>query len=214
MSRLRLILFILAEHQEFRASQQHQQYHVRGNEHLHPSGHTALAVHGVGVGLGVEVLMGSLPQGDHGARLIRIVEQIGVGGEGQALGQAGTDAPVQIHVEVGQRVHGVGVDRAAEAPLLPEHVDQQGLAASGPLRAHAVEGAHDGGAFAVLEALLKALEVDLPQGLLGGPGAHAVGSVGLLRVDELEKDYLVYMNGKTLMLIDATDRYVWELTKK
>lgn len=36
----------------------------------------------------------------------------------------------------------------------------------------------------------------------------------LLRVDELEKDYLVYMNGKTLMLIDATDRYVWELTKK
>lgn len=36
----------------------------------------------------------------------------------------------------------------------------------------------------------------------------------LLHADQIGKDFIVYMNGNNLLLIDVADRYVWELVKK
>lgn len=36
----------------------------------------------------------------------------------------------------------------------------------------------------------------------------------LLHASEIQKDFFVYVNGKNLILIDCTDRYVWELIKQ
>ena len=36
----------------------------------------------------------------------------------------------------------------------------------------------------------------------------------LLHADQIGKEFIVYMNGNNLLLIDVADRYVWELVKK
>ncbi len=36
----------------------------------------------------------------------------------------------------------------------------------------------------------------------------------LLHANQIDKDFLVYMNGNYLLMIDISDRYVWELAKK
>ena len=96
---------------------------------------------------------------------------------------AGPDGQIHVH-PAGVAHGGVGDHHALEAPLIPEHVGEQGGVGAGPDSAQVVVAAHDGGGAALLDSDFKGTEVDLAHGLLVGP--HGQGETVALLVVEGE----------------------------
>src|SRR5699024_4484444 len=180
-------LFAAADRHDDGQHCQQAEHHITDDEgdlppgddfhHLHVG---ADAVHGVGVGHGVQDAGGRLAHSaDNGGVVLIHSHRVGplVGVVAVPGIAAGQNALHNIHVVVG--VGEVGDGKAFHAPLTAQDVGQQVVVAAGPDAADAVEGSHDAVGVGFLHGILEGLEVDLTGGLLVGPDADAVAG-GLL----------------------------------
>ena len=131
----------------------------------------------VGDGVG-DVLDGGLHGRNNGRVVVQPVQ--GLHAHAVAVPQVLARQHAQPVVHVGRHDGAVGDGCALHAPLVPEDAGHQSVVGPAPGDTQAVEGAHHAHAAAPGHAALKALQVQLADGLLVGPGGDAVAPLLLV----------------------------------
>ena len=124
------------------------------------------------------MLDGGLHGGNDGRVVVQPVQ--GLHARAVAIPQVLASQHTQSVIHVVGHDGAVGDSRALHAPLVPEDAGHQTVMGAAPGDAQAVEGAHHAQAAAPGHAALKALQVQLPDGLLVGPGGNAIAPLLLV----------------------------------